>query len=150
MKDEGAGLVPGRARSPARRASVAGRPAVVVRQLGLVPYDAAYDDMRRFTAARTAATADELWLLEHPPVYTLGQAAKDEHLLRETTIPVRRVDRTVRLAWRRRCHQQPGTGRAEQQPKKTAALGLRGRALGRASLLRHSIHYLGFITIAGA
>ena len=38
--------------------------------------------MRRFTAARTAATADELWLLEHPPVYTLGQAGKDEHLLR--------------------------------------------------------------------
>jgi lipoyl(octanoyl) transferase len=49
--------------------------------------------MRTFTAARTAATQDELWLLEHPPVYTLGQAGKPEHLLRDTGIPVVRTDR---------------------------------------------------------
>ena len=55
--------------------------------------------MRRFTAARTAATADELWLLEHPPVYTLGQAGKDEHLLRSTAIPVRRIDRGGQITY---------------------------------------------------
>ena len=70
-----------------------------VRRLGLTPYDAAYDEMRRFTAMRTAASADELWLLEHPPVYTLGQAGKDEHLLRETAIPVHRIDRGGQITY---------------------------------------------------
>jgi lipoyl(octanoyl) transferase len=55
--------------------------------------------MRRFTAARAAATADELWLLEHSPVYTLGQAGKDAHLLRPTAIPVRRVDRGGQITY---------------------------------------------------
>jgi lipoyl(octanoyl) transferase len=73
--------------------------ALVVRRLGLVPYDTVYDEMRRFTAARTAATADELWLLEHPPVYTLGQAGRDEHLLRSTAIPVRRIDRGGQITY---------------------------------------------------
>ena len=73
--------------------------SLAVRRLGLVPYETAYDEMRRFTAARTAGTADELWLLEHPPVYTLGQAGKDEHLLRGTTIPVRRVDRGGQITY---------------------------------------------------
>jgi lipoyl(octanoyl) transferase len=49
--------------------------------------------MRRFTATRDTGTPDELWFLEHPPVYTLGQAGKLEHLLRENGIPVVRVDR---------------------------------------------------------
>ena len=49
--------------------------------------------MRRFNATRNASTADELWLLEHPPVYTVGQAGRLEHLLRETAIPVAHVDR---------------------------------------------------------
>ena len=74
-------------------------PSLVVRRLGLTPYDAAYDDMRRFTASRTAATPDELWLLQHPPVYTLGQAGKEEHLLRATAIPVRRVDRGGQITY---------------------------------------------------
>jgi lipoyl(octanoyl) transferase len=68
-------------------------PVLVTRFLGRVPYAQAYEEMRRFTAARGAATADELWLLEHPPIYTLGQAGRPEHLLRETSIPVERVDR---------------------------------------------------------
>jgi lipoyl(octanoyl) transferase len=72
---------------------------LVVRRLGLTPYRAAYDEMRRFTAARTAATDDELWLLEHEPVYTLGQAGKNEHLLRATTIPVERVDRGGQITY---------------------------------------------------
>lgn len=48
---------------------------VVVRQLGITPYVATFDAMRKFTAERGGATADELWLTEHPPVYTLGQGA---------------------------------------------------------------------------
>jgi lipoyl(octanoyl) transferase len=55
--------------------------------------------MRRFTASRTAATPDELWLLEHPPVYTLGQAAREQHLRRATAIPVQRVDRGGQITY---------------------------------------------------
>ncbi len=73
--------------------SLARQPSLVTRHLGGVPYRRAYEDMRRFTATRNAATPDELWLLEHPPVYTVGQAGRLEHLLRETAIPVERVDR---------------------------------------------------------
>ncbi len=68
-------------------------PSLIIRLLGRVPYVQAYEDMRRFTATRDASTPDELWLLEHPPVYTVGQAGRLEHLLRETAIPVARVDR---------------------------------------------------------
>jgi len=68
-------------------------PSLAVRRLGRVEYQRAYDRMREFSATRTATTPDELWLLEHPPVYTLGQAGKPEHLLRGNGIPVARVDR---------------------------------------------------------
>jgi lipoyl(octanoyl) transferase len=74
-------------------------PALVTRDLGCVPYGRAYADMRRFTAARDAFTPDELWLLEHPPVYTLGQAARLAHLRRATTIPVERVDRGGQITY---------------------------------------------------
>ncbi len=77
----------------ARPARIGDHPSLVTRLLGRVPYDQAYADMRRFTATRNAATPDELWLLEHPPVYTVGQAGRLEHLLRETAVPVARVDR---------------------------------------------------------
>jgi lipoyl(octanoyl) transferase len=49
--------------------------------------------MQEFTLHRTPETADELWIVEHPPVYTLGQAGKSEHILREVGIPVVRIDR---------------------------------------------------------
>lgn len=49
--------------------------------------------MQAFTAARTADSADELWLCEHPPVFTLGLAGKAEHLLRDIGIPVVNIDR---------------------------------------------------------
>ena len=49
--------------------------------------------MQRFTDARTDATVDELWLVEHDPVFTLGQAGKDEHVLAPGDIPVLHVDR---------------------------------------------------------
>ena len=48
---------------------------LVIKRLGQVPYLPTLEAMRRFTAARTGSTPDELWLLEHPPVYTLGQGA---------------------------------------------------------------------------
>ena len=48
---------------------------IAVRQLGLAPYLPTLEAMRRFTAERSDSTPDELWLLEHPPVYTLGQGA---------------------------------------------------------------------------
>ena len=64
---------------------------VVVKRLGLVPYEAALASMREFTARRDAATADELWLLEHPPVYTLGQGAEMRAVA--NGIPVVRSDR---------------------------------------------------------
>ena len=52
------------------------RPAVVVRRLGLRPYPSTRTAMIEFTSARTESTPDEIWLLEHEPVYTLGQAGR--------------------------------------------------------------------------
>lgn len=49
---------------------------IVVRRLGEVPYESALQAMREFTAGRNDATPDEIWIVEHPPVYTLGQGAK--------------------------------------------------------------------------
>ncbi|WP_293397485.1 lipoyl(octanoyl) transferase LipB [Nevskia sp.] len=63
-------------------------PAIAVRSLGRRDYSSVYEEMRAFTAARTAETPDELWLVEHPPVFTQGQAGKPEHLLNPGDIPV--------------------------------------------------------------
>lgn len=65
----------------------------IVRDLGRAEYLPAWQAMREFTAARTAGTADELWIVEHPPVFTLGQAARREHLLDPGDIPVVATDR---------------------------------------------------------
>jgi lipoyl(octanoyl) transferase len=73
--------------------------SLLVRQLGLVPYDCAYDAMRAFTASRRADTPDELWLTEHPPVYTLGQAGRREHLLRASGIPLVQIDRGGQITY---------------------------------------------------
>ena len=64
-----------------------------VRHLGLQPYRETLDAMRAFTDARGPDTPDEFWLLEHPPVFTQGQAGKPEHLLAPGDIPVVQVDR---------------------------------------------------------
>lgn len=55
--------------------------------------------MQDFTAARTEVTPDELWLLQHPPVYTLGQAGKAEHLIAPTDIPVVAIDRGGQITY---------------------------------------------------
>lgn len=65
----------------------------LVRTLGLVDYPPTWEAMQRFTAERSPDTRDELWLLQHPPTYTLGQAGKPEHILDAGTIPVVRIDR---------------------------------------------------------
>jgi lipoyl(octanoyl) transferase len=65
----------------------------VIRALGLSDYAPTWRAMREFTAARTAATPDEIWLTEHPPIYTLGLAGRREHLLRDNGIETIKVDR---------------------------------------------------------
>ncbi len=68
-------------------------PAVAIRDLGCTDYAATWKAMQAFTGARGAATPDELWITEHPPVYTLGLAGRREHLKRDNGIPVVKVDR---------------------------------------------------------
>ena len=66
---------------------------IVVKRLGQVDYAPTFQAMQDFTAARTEETVDELWIVEHPPVYTLGQAGKPEHILRDVGIPLIKIDR---------------------------------------------------------
>ena len=65
----------------------------LVLQRGLEAYATTFAAMRAFTDARTAATADELWIVEHPPVFTLGLAADPSHVLDPHDIPVVETDR---------------------------------------------------------
>lgn len=74
--------------APAQQAS-----ALALEWLGCQDYGSTWDAMRAFTAARTATTPDQLWGVEHPPVFTLGQAGKPEHLLAPHTVPVVQTDR---------------------------------------------------------
>jgi lipoyl(octanoyl) transferase len=78
------------ARPPATAAQV---PPAVVRRLGRVDYEPTWRAMQRFTAERSAATPDEIWFLEHPPVFTLGLNASRAHLLAPGDIPVVQIDR---------------------------------------------------------
>ena len=64
-----------------------------VKRLGLVEYAPILDAMKQFTADRTAQTDDELWLLQHPPVYTQGISGNPEHVLDAGTIPIVPIDR---------------------------------------------------------
>ena len=65
----------------------------LIRRLGRVEYEPIFQAMQDFTAGRTNETPDELWIVEHTPVYTLGQAGKPEHILEDVGIPVVRIDR---------------------------------------------------------
>jgi lipoyl(octanoyl) transferase len=64
-----------------------------VRSLGRCEYRAVEAAMREFTHARTAESPDEIWLVEHEPVFTLGVAGRDQHVLDAGTVPVLRTDR---------------------------------------------------------
>ncbi len=66
---------------------------VIIRDLGLSDYETVFQDMQAFTVARDADTPDEIWLTEHHPVFTQGQAGKAEHLLAPGDIPVVQSDR---------------------------------------------------------
>ncbi|WND83320.1 lipoyl(octanoyl) transferase LipB [Lysobacter capsici] len=68
-------------------------PRAQLRDMGRQPYEPVWRAMQAFTDARGADTPDELWLVEHDPVFTLGQAGKDEHVLMPGDIPVIHVDR---------------------------------------------------------
>jgi lipoyl(octanoyl) transferase len=67
--------------------------APLLKYLGLAPYEPTWRAMQRFTDVRTADTPDEIWFLEHPPVFTLGLNGKSEHVLAAGDIPVVQIDR---------------------------------------------------------
>ena len=67
--------------------------SILVRHLGEVGYQKAWHEMQEFTDTRQSDTADELWFLQHPAVYTLGKNGKSEHVLNAVDIPVINSDR---------------------------------------------------------
>ncbi|MFT6201152.1 MAG: lipoyl(octanoyl) transferase [Candidatus Endobugula sp.] len=64
-----------------------------VRDLGLQPYETVWQSMSQFTNQRDDSTIDELWIVEHEPVFTQGQAGKPEHIIQATDIPIVKSDR---------------------------------------------------------
>lgn len=70
-----------------------------VRRGGLLPYEPTWQAMRTFTDQRDAHTPDEVWLLQHAPVFTLGQAGRPEHLLRDIGVPMVRIDRGGQITY---------------------------------------------------
>ena len=70
-----------------------------IHNLGLRPYQEIWDAMRACTAARDADSADQIWLVQHPPVYTQGQAGKPEHLLAPGDIPAIQIDRGGQITY---------------------------------------------------
>jgi lipoyl(octanoyl) transferase len=75
-------------------------PLVVVKSLGPVDYEPTWRAMQAFTAARTPETSDEIWLVQHPPVYTVGVAGREAHLPRDRAqIPVVRIDRGGQITY---------------------------------------------------
>ena len=72
---------------------------VNIKYFGIVDYISTWQKMKDFTLARTKNTFDEIWLLQHPPVYTLGVAGKMEHLLRNDGVSVIRTDRGGQITY---------------------------------------------------
>lgn len=95
------------------------------RALGLVAYEPTWHAMQAFNAARDRDTPDELWLCEHPPVFTLGLAGRREHVLSPGTIPVVATDRGGQVTYH-------GPGQAMAYPM----LDLRRNGLGAKALVR--------------
>jgi lipoyl(octanoyl) transferase len=81
------------------RASAPARSAPLIRHLGVTDYATSWEAMRRFTAERGASTPDELWVLEHRPVYTSGIAGRYEHFPRTSSIPLVRADRGGQITY---------------------------------------------------
>jgi lipoyl(octanoyl) transferase len=74
-------------------------PPVHIRAMGMVDYEPTWRAMQQFTSERNAETVDEIWLVQHPPTYTQGQAGKPEHLLNPTSIPVVKIDRGGQITY---------------------------------------------------
>ncbi len=74
-------------------------PTLTIKHLGIVDYEATWRAMQTFTAQRNAETNDEIWLLQHTPVYTQGLAGKPEHLLIKPAIPVVKTDRGGQITY---------------------------------------------------
>ena len=72
---------------------------MLIKHLGRVDYEPTYQAMVAFTDDRTDSTPDELWIVEHPPVFTQGMAGKPEHLLQHSKIPVVQVDRWCQITY---------------------------------------------------
>ena len=70
-----------------------------VRHLGLAEYLPTFEAMQAFTSNRDESTEDEIWMLQHPPVYTLGLAGKAEHLLEKNGIPLVQIDRGGQITY---------------------------------------------------
>lgn len=100
---------------------------LTARRLGRQDYAPTVAAMRDYTEGRTGATPDEVWLLEHPPVYTLGRAALPGHVLDAGAIPVVRTDRGGQVTYH-------GPGQLVVYP----LLDLRRRDLG----IKHLVHLL--------
>jgi lipoyl(octanoyl) transferase len=81
------------------QAGIQRRDPPIVRYLGVVPYAPTYEAMRRFTETRGSETPDELWVLEHPPVYTVGVAGRKEHFPGRTEIPLEHIDRGGQITY---------------------------------------------------
>lgn len=73
--------------------------SVQLRQLGVVDYDATFAAMQSFTATRDETSADEIWVCQHPAVFTQGLSGKPEHLLADIGIPVAQVDRGGQITY---------------------------------------------------
>lgn len=71
----------------------------VTRQLGLTNYSEIFEAMKAFTAQRNSNTPDELWLTQHYPVFTQGQAGKSEHILKQSKIPIVQSDRGGQITY---------------------------------------------------
>jgi len=97
----------------------------LVRRLGLVAYEPTWRAMQAFNQARDAGSQDQLWLLQHPPVFTLGLAGRREHVLAPGEIPVVATDRGGQVTYH-------GPGQAVAY----VLLDLRRRALGVRELVR--------------
>jgi len=106
-----------------------GPPAAVIddieiRRLGRVPFEPTWQQMQNFTDTRNTDTPDEIWLLEHDPIFTLGLAGKREHLLAPGAIPVLHIDRGGQVTYH-------GPGQLVIYP----LLDLRRRRLGPRALV---------------
>lgn len=100
---------------------------LIIRSLGRQDYEPVWRAMSNYTDRRDENTADELWLVEHPPVFTQGQAGKQEHLLMPGDIPVVQVDRGGQVTYH-------GPGQLVAYP----LINLRRKGLGVRDLVTHT------------